>query len=106
MLTPAGGQNWTSDYLAFKQDEDVSKRKTLVWNVSTKAADVPLGTVKWFARWRRYCYFPDFHVVLEKDCLRDLAQFVEDRTREYTKGRSALNAAVRANRKRDAKTQA
>ena len=50
--------------------------KTKVWQVETASGE-PLGEVKWFARWRKYSFFPLSHTVFEKDCLRDIADFCE-----------------------------
>lgn len=36
-----------------------------------------LGTVKWYGRWRRYCFYP-CEATFSADCLRDIATFLED----------------------------
>jgi hypothetical protein len=56
--------------------------KTLVWDVTAKDGGLRLGEVKWFGRWRRYAFFPS-DCVFEHQCLRELADFLEARTREH-----------------------
>lgn len=58
--------------------------KTNVWEVCP--INPPLGSVgqvKWLSRWRRYCFFPEEGTVFEQDCLRDIAAFVEEKTRAH-----------------------
>ena len=63
-------------------------RKTIIWQVIAKdGAD--LGSVRWFGRWRKYCFFPAADCVFEETCLREIAQFIEDRTAEH-KGKKAI----------------
>lgn len=60
--------------------------KTWVWDVYSKKdedIDVWLGEIKWLGKWRKYAFFPDRDMVFEQDCLRDLAQFCEDKTKTH-----------------------
>lgn len=59
------------------------KPRTFVWNVLAKASGAKLGYVAWFARWRNYCFFPDENLVLDKTCLRDIAAFIEDQSKQH-----------------------
>jgi hypothetical protein len=66
--------------------EPGDKRKTAIWLVASKYGGDPLGYVKWFARWRKYSFFPADGCVFEGTCMRELSQFIEDRTREHKTG--------------------
>lgn len=58
-------------------------RKTASWGVSSTGL-VPLGHVRWFSQWRRYCFFPlDQHLVFDAECLRELAEFLQSQTAAY-----------------------
>ena len=37
---------------------------------------VELGEIKWYASWRRYAFYPKENTIHERDCLRDIAQFL------------------------------
>lgn len=58
-------------------------RKTKIWIVRTKYDGETLGTVAWFSHWRKYAFSPASNCIFEQDCLRGLAQFMEDRTNEH-----------------------
>jgi hypothetical protein len=59
-------------------------RKTLQWEVRPVAdAGNPLGEVRWYGRWRKYCFFAEPSTIYEQDCLRDIAQFCEEKTKEF-----------------------
>lgn len=64
-------------------------QKTPRWNVVAKEGHHPLGEVKWFGRWRKFCFFPNAETVYEEVCLRDISRFIEERTKEYRDGRRA-----------------
>ena len=67
-----------SKYLEFKFVE--SKPKTQVWNVLSKSDGVILGTIKWFGRWRGYCFFPNLKLdflVFSSSCMKDILEFMD-----------------------------
>lgn len=74
-----------SKHLIFK--EGPSKPKTKTWWVVNKHSDICIGNIGWFATWRKYSFFPKPDIVFEEDCLRDIADFCETKTKEH-KGKS------------------
>lgn len=58
-------------------------RKTSVWEIHNRYEYGLLGTVKWFGRWRKYCFFPAADCVFEEVCMREISQFIVDRTNEH-----------------------
>lgn len=52
--------------------------KTQAYDVFAKQGDILLGKAKWFASWRKYAFFPQGGTVFEKDCLNDIASFLDD----------------------------
>lgn len=69
--------------LTFTQLLRPPKRKTDSWGVSCKGH--PLGTVKWYAGWRRYCFFPTLSTgtLFDASCLKELAEFCDTKTQEH-----------------------
>jgi hypothetical protein len=55
-------------------------QKTERWDVEDKDGGF-LGEIKWFARWRRYGFFPQPGTVFEQICMREISDFVEERSR-------------------------
>lgn len=60
-----------------------STGKTNRWQVVTLDGSVVLGSVHWFGRWRGYAFFPLIGTVFEHQCLRDIADFCEHKTKEH-----------------------
>lgn len=61
-----------------------SKPKTKTWAIhSIDQPGIQLGWVCWYGHWRKYGFFPDAQTVFEQDCLRDIAAFIEKKTREH-----------------------
>lgn len=80
--------NWTSGtYVAFYDRGVMKGRKTSVYDVYPYSGDKvepgPLGWIKWFGRWRKYSFFPATDAVFEETCLRDIADFCVQVTKEY-----------------------
>lgn len=76
-------------WIRFMPEPPAAGRVTQVWRVVAKRGDVALGWVRWDTAWRRYVFAPLAMTIYEQDCLRDLATFVEDRTREHKAARAA-----------------
>jgi hypothetical protein len=61
--------------------EGPSKPKTRMWWVVNKYDDFQLGWIGWFARWRKYGFYPKADTVYEEVCLREIASFCQSETR-------------------------
>lgn len=59
------------------------KKKTCEWTVCGVNYGPELGVIKWWAAWRKYCFFPAPDALFEQDCLRDIAKTVEELTHEH-----------------------
>lgn len=69
-------------YIRMQKLHDSPSGKTQVFGVFTKAGISALGVIKWYAPWRAYAFFPNAGTLYEPVCLRDLATFCEQQTRE------------------------
>ena len=80
-------------YIKFISDGTSTSGKTKVWRVTAKDDDSDfLGEVRWYGVWRCYGFFPfcgkifQTVPVFEKQCLRDIADFLEDETKKQKLG--------------------
>jgi len=64
--------------------EELARRPgkvTRVWSVlSVQDTNEPLGEIRWHAPWRRYCFFPEGLTLYDHECLREIADFVGEKT--------------------------
>ena len=51
--------------------------KTKIYQVMADTGQ-HLGDIKWYASWRKYAFFPEPNTLYEQDCLRDIANFLEE----------------------------
>ena len=71
---------WQSEFLNFYDTGVLSEgAKTHKYEVKSRLNGTLLGYVKWLNQWRRYCFYP-IDAVFEETCLRDIAEFIEQRT--------------------------
>lgn len=62
-----------SEWLRF--DLFAHRPKTKVWSVVSRSSGAKLGTVKWFARWRQYTFFPEPETTFNAGCLNEIIDF-------------------------------
>ena len=60
-------------YISFSKAE---KQNPSTWTYTVQSNDgYPLGTIKWFASWRQYAFYPEQETVFEKTCLAEITEF-------------------------------
>lgn len=77
-----------SKHLDFRVSQyDWEKRETKYYLVYSRFDVVCLGEIKWYSRWRQYCFFPSAkeETVWSSDCLQELANFINDLWEEWRK---------------------
>ena len=65
-------------HLYFVEAPALRRNKTQRWTVRSVRSGTQLGTIKWHAPWRQYCYFDDINALYSRGCLRDIAEFLEE----------------------------
>jgi len=50
--------------------------KTKKWEIVSKSGH-NLGHIKWFARWRQYCFFPYEGTVFNRGCMKEINEFID-----------------------------
>jgi len=74
-------------WVAFRHMAPSKEIKTEMWSVTTPGqAFVVLGWVRWYSPWRKYIVTFAADTILEEDCLRDIANFIEKKTAERRVG--------------------
>lgn len=58
-------------------------RKTDIYDVRSVAGEAWLGTIQWYAAWRKYSFHPRPETVFEADCLRAIADFLASLTKDH-----------------------
>jgi len=69
------------NYLQFTITSRSPEKKTDVWEVASSTA--PLGQVRFYPQWRKYCFFPTSSTLLDPGCLREIADFCESQTKAW-----------------------
>lgn len=83
-----GGPSFRGSYIKFDPVQKLKQQRTWKWTVRTldgngQTGNITLGEVKWFGRWVKYSFFPAADCVFEATCLREIADFIEQRTTEH-----------------------
>jgi len=64
-------------YLRFDECGHSSSGKTRIWQVKNTQWNYNMGTIKWYAPWRRYAFFPQTGTLYDAGCLQEIAAFLE-----------------------------
>jgi hypothetical protein len=70
-------------YIRFRQIEVPPEAKTKRWWVETKNGQDGLGIIEWYGGWRKYTFRAEPGSEFEEVCLREIAQFITERTAEH-----------------------
>lgn len=72
-----------TQYLQFVEFEKKEKTKVIV--VKNKHHQEIIGMIKWFSRWRQYCFFPTNETVWNINCLNDVNSVITMLANERSK---------------------
>ncbi len=50
--------------------------KTKVYDVVNRQNAITVGQIKWFGRFRKYCFFPVDNMVFDATCLTAISEFL------------------------------
>lgn len=76
-------------WLMFVPGDPSASGKTKTWLVKPNLGKA-IGEIRWFAGWRKYSFQPYGSTIFEESCLRDIAAFLEQQTREHKAKPAAL----------------
>ena len=72
----AQGKEMKTEYKYIYFHETEKKTKTSVY-ACRSFRGVDLGTVKWYAPWRQYCFFPSEDTIFNAGCMGDVLHFID-----------------------------
>lgn len=65
-----------------EQQKDNMKTK-IYWIFADEQDYLLLGVVKWYSRWRKYCFYSEDNIVWDTTCLNHLVKFINDLNKQY-----------------------
>jgi hypothetical protein len=69
-------------FITFKENGTSPSGKTKRWVIDSKNGGPQLGTIQWYAPWRKYvCEVA--RSLFDEGCLREIAEFIEAETRAH-----------------------
>lgn len=62
----------------------LSTKKTSNYNIYTHD-NILIGQIKWYAHWRKYCFYPEIDTIWDSKCLQEISNFLTDINISYRK---------------------
>jgi hypothetical protein len=66
-------------YIHFVDAGESKSGLTKIWYVKSDAG-VSLGTISWYAPWRKYCFHPNGTTTFDEKCLHEIGHFCYEET--------------------------
>lgn len=71
-------------YLTFEYVGTSDSGKTMRWWVRHTTQGTMLGTIQWYAPWRKYVWFPySSSTLFDSGCLDEIADFLRDQNAKH-----------------------
>jgi hypothetical protein len=71
-------------------DLETKNRKTKHVAVINKHHQEIIGEIKWFGKWRQYCFFPYIDTVWNRDCLKSIIEVINDLMLKHSKAKNLV----------------
>jgi hypothetical protein len=74
-------QDWQGSFIRFElfSSDQKKTKKWMIWSASLNV----IGVIKWFGRWRKYCFFPEPETAFEEVCLGEISEFIQMMTQKH-----------------------
>ena len=67
-------------------EEYLDNRKTPIIHIEN-LQNIPLGQVKWYGVWRKFCFYPISNTIWDNKCLEQLLNFINDYNSSWRKSK-------------------
>lgn len=74
-------------YLRFTKIERPPDKKTDTIIIENKSGNYILGRIKWFGRWRQYCFFAENETIWNSGCMEDVYDVLKDLKKQKNENR-------------------
>ena len=65
-------------YLAFVDTDQPETKKTKIIAIVSIHHDEAIGEIRWFSKWRQYCFYPYNETVWNIDCLGSITSVIRE----------------------------
>lgn len=80
--------------VSYQLNERRQGAKTDTWEAWGLQTGSHIGQVRWYAPWRKYCFYPGADRLFDETCLKSIAVFLEWETRKHRTGKRAFPSEV------------
>lgn len=74
-----------NEYIRFEKIVATPPRKTNIFQVISNHSGDLLGEIKWFGRWRQFCFFPEPGTVWNTGCMASVQAFIAEQMDNRTR---------------------
>ena len=76
------------DHTSVDDTHETKNKKTIIIDILNNSCGHELGYIKWYPQWRQYCMFTYDDIVFNSQCLKDIAEFMDNLMRIHKEAKS------------------
>ena len=82
-MTHTMSKETVKKYIEIRVSGESTSGRTQIWQVLNCRHLFICGEIRWHGAFRKYCFYPSNSTLFDWDCLRMVADFCEEKTKEH-----------------------
>lgn len=74
---------YNGEYFSILEVPQENKKTDVYYIYLDSDTDILYGRIKWYNRWRKYCFYAEDNIIWDSKCLTELINFLDKLNKDY-----------------------
>ena len=74
---------YNGEYFSILEVPQENKKTNIYYIYPDSDTDILYGRIKWYNRWRKYCFYTEDNIIWDSKCLTELINFLDKLNKDY-----------------------
>ena len=74
---------YNGEYFSILEVPQENKKTNIYYIYPDSDTDILYGRIKWYNRWRKYCFYAEDNIIWDSKCLTELINFLDKLNKDY-----------------------
>lgn len=74
---------YNGEYFSILEVPQENKKTDIYYIYPDSDTDILYGRIKWYNRWRKYCFYAEDNIIWDSKCLTELINFLDKLNKDY-----------------------
>ena len=74
---------YNGEYFSILEVPQENKKTDIYYIYPDSDTDILYGRIKWYNRWRKYCFYAEDNIICDSKCLTELINFLDKLNKDY-----------------------